>query len=261
MGSISITESQISDFGTYNNYSHPTNDGNKHVPANGTSNTGRVLTAGAVAGTYTWEIASTGITDHTALTSIGTNTHAQIDTHIADATLHFTQASISITESQISDLGSYLTSETSHADVLIDGDFGTAGLMATDGAGVYSIVTDGSSNWNTAFGWGDHAGLYSLTSHTHSAFDRTSSVLSGASVFSDVIVTDGITTGFATRTLTLSDLGYTGSATANNYVHPTGDGNIHVPANGTINDGKVLTAGATAGIYTWETIPAGVRTT
>ena len=32
--------------------------------------------------------------DHTALTNIGTNTHAQIDTHLADATIHFTEGSI-----------------------------------------------------------------------------------------------------------------------------------------------------------------------
>ena len=37
------------------NYTHPTTDGNKHVPANGTTNAGKVLTAGAVAGVYTWE--------------------------------------------------------------------------------------------------------------------------------------------------------------------------------------------------------------
>ena len=33
----------------------------------------------------------------------------------------------------------YLTSETSHADVLVDGDFTTAGFMKTDGSGVYSV--------------------------------------------------------------------------------------------------------------------------
>jgi hypothetical protein len=40
---------------------------------------------------------------------------------------------------------------------------------------------------------------------------------------------------------------------ATNYSHPTGDGNLHVPANGTTNSGKVLTAGASAGVYTWQT--------
>lgn len=40
-----------------------------------------------------------------------------------------------------------------------------------------------------------------------------------------------------------------------NYMHPTSDGNKHVPANGTTNAGKVLTAGSAAGVYTWENIP------
>ncbi len=38
----------------------------------------------------------------------------------------------------------------------------------------------------------------------------------------------------------------------NLYVHPSGDGNLHVPATSTTNIGKVLTAGATAGTFTWE---------
>jgi hypothetical protein len=48
-------------------------------------------------------------------------------------------AGVSITESQISNLQSYLTAETSHADVLVDGDFTSNGLMKRDGAGVYSV--------------------------------------------------------------------------------------------------------------------------
>ncbi|MDF2841759.1 MAG: phage-related protein [Herbinix sp.] len=39
----------------------------------------------------------------------------------------------------------------------------------------------------------------------------------------------------------------------NNYSHPTGDGNLHVPATGTTNSGKVLTAGGTAGSLSWAT--------
>jgi hypothetical protein len=37
------------------------------------------------------------------------------------------------------------------------------------------------------------------------------------------------------------------------YTHPTGDGNLHVPATSTTNNGKVLTAGASAGSLSWST--------
>lgn len=41
---------------------------------------------------------------------------------------------------------------------------------------------------------------------------------------------------------------------ANNYSHPTGDGNLHVPANGTGNNGKFLKASGTAGSYSWSSL-------
>ena len=42
------------------------------------------------------------------------------------------------------------------------------------------------------------------------------------------------------------------SAGANNYTHPEGDGNQHIPATGTGNNGKVLKAGATVGSAAWN---------
>ena len=87
--------------------------------------------------------------------------------NITESSVTQHQAALSITESQISDFGSYLTSQTSHADVVVDGDFGSEGLMKRGGsAGSYSIVTDNSSNWNTAHGWGNHASAGYLTSET-----------------------------------------------------------------------------------------------
>ena len=53
-----------------NNYSHPTSDGSKHVPANGTTNNGKVLKAGATAGTYTWS------NDNDTITTINGKTGA-----------------------------------------------------------------------------------------------------------------------------------------------------------------------------------------
>lgn len=41
------------------------------------------------------------------------------------------------------------------------------------------------------------------------------------------------------------------AAGANKYVHPTSDGNKHVPATGTSNNGKFLQAGNTAGSMSW----------
>ena len=79
-----------------------------------------------------------------------------------------------------------------------------------------SVVIDGSENETVAM-------TVSPTGHTHSTYDY-STALTGANVFSNVTVVDGITTAIATRTMTLANLGYTGSATANDYTHPSHPG-------------------------------------
>ncbi len=51
------------------------------------------------------------------------------------------------------------------------------------------------------------------------------------------------------------------AANANNYSHPTSDGNLHVPSNGTANNGKFLQATAVAGVYTWASLPTSSLST
>ena len=86
-------------------------------------------------------------------------------------------------------------------------------------------------------------GAIPAASHAHATYDRVSSVLSGASVFSDIVVTDGICTAVATRLLTLANLGYTGATDANNYTHPNHSG--HVTSTG--DGATVLTVAAITG--------------
>jgi len=66
---------------------------------------------------------------------------------------------------------------------------------------------------------------------------------------SNKAVLDAVTASFLTADETKLD-GI--EALANNYSHPIGDGNLHVPVNGTGNDGSVLTATAVAGVYAWQ---------
>ena len=134
-----------------NLYVHPSGDGNLHVPATGTTNNGRVLTAGATAGALSWTAPVTGVTATSPVVSTG----------------------------------------------------GTAPVISM------AAATSSANGYMT-------------------------------SVYASKL--EGI------------------AASANLYVHPTGDGNLHVPANGTTNNGKVLTSGATAGTYTWASPSTGTVT-
>ena len=58
------------------------------------------------------------------------------------------------------DLSGYITSL---GDAIRDADFTTNGIMKRSGAGTYTSITDNSSNWDAAFGWGNHASQGYLT--------------------------------------------------------------------------------------------------
>jgi len=132
---LSITESQISDLQSYillTNLSVGT-----PAAASGSGSIAYNNTTGVF--TYTPPDLSTYLTAETNdLTSAVTWANVP-DANITQTSVTQHQAALSITESQISDLQSYLTTETSHADVLVDGDFATAGFMKTDGAGNYTV--------------------------------------------------------------------------------------------------------------------------
>jgi len=82
---------------------------------------------------------------------------------------------------------------------VVDGDFTSNGLMKRTGSGTYSIITDNSSNWNTAYGWGNHASAGYLTS---------SSTINAATLDRELNVLDGITA-------TTTELNYTDGVTSN----------------------------------------------
>lgn len=105
------------------------------------------------------------------------------------------------------------------------------------------VTKEKKTTWDSA---ATHAG----TAHAPSNAERNTIVSvkkNGEEVVPGVDRSVDIKVPTKTSELT-NDSGYITKA----YVHPTGDGNLHVPATGTTNNGKVLKAGATAGSATWS---------
>lgn len=114
-----------------NNYSHPTGDGNLHVPTTGTNNSGKVLTAGASAGSITWQsptitwanISSKPTSTTTAIDSAVTNSHTHSNKNILDS---YTQTEANLADAVAKKhnhtnstlLDSYTQSETNLADAV-----------------------------------------------------------------------------------------------------------------------------------------------
>tara|TARA_B110000208_G_scaffold39449_1_gene52293 strand:- start:2176 stop:6807 length:4632 start_codon:yes stop_codon:yes gene_type:complete len=81
-----------------------------------------------------------------------------------------------------------------------------------------------STNWNTAFDWGDHSSVGYLTGTVNRVIGTDTDLnFSGANVLSSIALTDGVITAYTNRVLTLANLGYTGATDANKYVLPFTD--------------------------------------
>lgn len=104
---------------------------------------------------------------------------------------------------------------------------------------VYDTNNDGkvdAANTADTVDWGGVQGkptAFPPSPHSH---DDATTTASGFMSGSDKVKLNGIAAG------------------ANNYTHPTGDGNQHVPATGTTNNGRVLKAGSTAGSASWQAL-------
>lgn len=128
---------------------------------------------------------------------------------------------------------------------------GTTSTNLPSGAKRWNATGNKFEKWNGT-AWSDLATLYEIKV-------RDSDRLNGqaASYYA--------TSGHGHTAATTSAAGFMSStdkskldaiaSNANNYSHPTGDGNLHVPANGTANSGKFLQATGVAGSYVWANAP------
>jgi len=90
----------------------------------------------------------------------------------------------------------------------------------------------------------------SLSNHTHTTFDRASAVLSGANVFSNIVVTDGIVTSIATRAMIAADVGAAAESHTHSYL-PLSGGTLtgNITTSGTVYVGAGSEVLSTANIY------------
>ena len=141
------------------------------------------------------------------------------------------------------DLSSYLTSETSHADVLVDGDFASAGFMKTDGAGTYSIDAntyltsvafgDLTSTPTTLSGYGiTDAASSTATAVTVVGDDSTGTAITLGETFK-IAGTQNVTTAVSGDTLTIT------GPDLSNYLQNTGTQTID---NLSFNDNIISTS-------------------
>ena len=124
-------------------------------------------------------------------------------------------------------------------DVVLDG----LKYPQADGTAGYVLKTDGSAQLSWVAQTTD-------TDTTYTSSDFTHDSLSGVTANEHIDwTTDQGTTNVHSGNYTDTDTVY---------AHPTGDGNIHVPAYGSSTSGQLLTSTGTSSTPTWQAAPQGV---
>lgn len=282
---------------------HSTVDGYLHVPATGTTNSGKWLRAGATAGSASWQYLVAGdLPSHTHTASqisdstvIGRSILQATDAAAARSALSLTGwATKAYTNGSTTDVSEgsnlYYTDARARAAITATSPIiAAAGVIShstadgnlhvpatgttSNGKWLRAGSTPGSVSWQTL----------DLPSHTHSSNAISDSTVLGRqlltiadapaaryALFLTEWATKSYTNGSTTDVAEGSNLYYTDAraraaitaaspiiATAGVISHSATDGNLHVPATGTTNNGKWLRAGATPGSISWQSLVVG----
>lgn len=157
------------------------------------------------------------------------------------------------------------TSLVGYGDIQIDSTPSTRGVQIDDSAGIGETAKTWSADKISGqLATHTHSG-YAAAAHTHSGYassahNHDSDYAAASHTHAEFAAenhTHPLATGVADGLMSSADkTKLDGLTTAGAYTHPTSDGNLHVPATGTDSNGKVLTAGSTAGSLSWTTLSA-----